>query len=73
MNLFPLNLARVEVSRVQCPAAYVLTFWSEDGWTYNGSYYLFSGQEVRPNNFSYVDDRGEMIYIADGMEVIRGN
>jgi len=53
MNLFPLNLARVEVSRVQCPAAFILTFWSEDGWTYNGSYYLFSGQVVRPNRVDW--------------------
>jgi hypothetical protein len=73
MNLFPINLARVEVSRVQCPPAFVLTFWSEDGWTTPYTYYLFSGQTVEPLTYSYVNDDGEMVYIEGGMKIMRAN
>ena len=58
--MFPLNLARVEKSRIQCPAAYILTFWGEDGWTTPYTFYLFSGQTPAPA-FYKLDDNGRVI------------
>jgi len=62
--MFPLNLARVEVSRVQTPHAYVLTFWSEDGWTTPYTYYLFSGQ-LPTVPHSYVGNDGMIHHIDE--------